>query len=93
MKYVLAMSDVLSVLILVYSGKSQYIQSVYGHFHRKGGSICFAKMAHYLILYYSGPLSRTGRPIRKCKLVPERGYGIVRGTGTDNSASQSQLLD
>lgn len=31
-KYVLTTSDILSVLILLYSGKSQYIQSVYGLF-------------------------------------------------------------
>lgn len=48
-KYVLTTKDILSVLILLYFGKFQYIQSVYGHFHRSGGSICFAKMAHYFI--------------------------------------------
>lgn len=48
----------------------------------------FVLLKWLIILFFnsSGPLSRTGRPIRKCKLVPERGYGIVRGTGTDNSA-------
>lgn len=49
----------------------------------------FVSLKLLIILFFisSGPLSRTGRPIRKCKLVPERGYGIiVRGTGTDNSA-------
>lgn len=29
-----------------------YILSFYGHFHRTGGSICFATMAHYFIFYF-----------------------------------------